>query len=362
VPPRGPPAPGGTARPAPPRDPPQPPPVQQPQRLVPRRPRQVPPCGRSRPARQHDPHGLGPVPKPLTSSRGSSARAVPPPTSTASCAPLSRWTSLRAAGPVIQRLSPDPWRCARRATRRASASPTAALRRRAAGSPGGPPAPPPAHADRDLDARRPQPRDPCAVVRGSGSPTPRRPARPRPPRARRRTDRRARDARRAPASRRPWPPRVRLRERHGSAWGRPPSRRPARPTTRPSRTITQPTAGRPRPPRPRRPSASASVHSTARAHAPLSPAMKRSKSAGPGSSCKRLRSARRPPGRSPERLHHHLADAPRGHVPLAPVSSLRTISDTVRSIRSGSRAASGARCARSARASPGRTPPVARTP
>ena len=41
------------------------------------------------------------------SSSGSSARAVPAPTITASCAARSLCTSARAASPVIQRLSPD---------------------------------------------------------------------------------------------------------------------------------------------------------------------------------------------------------------------------------------------------------------
>ena len=46
------------------------------------------------------------MPSSRTVSDGSSARAVPPPTRTASWLARSAWTWRRAIGPVIQRLSP----------------------------------------------------------------------------------------------------------------------------------------------------------------------------------------------------------------------------------------------------------------
>ncbi len=55
--------------------------------------------------------GCGPAawaaPMPRTVRRGSSARAVPAPTITASWRARSAWTCARASGPVIQRLSPE---------------------------------------------------------------------------------------------------------------------------------------------------------------------------------------------------------------------------------------------------------------
>jgi capsular polysaccharide export protein len=198
--------------------------MQEPERRFRDRPDQRAVPRQVEPARGDEAERLADAPISRTVSAGSSARAVPPPTSTASCARRIAWTRRRASGPVIQRLSPVAV-AMRPSSVRASFSVSQGRPRSMRDRK-------PALAARASAARTPvvttipwfsRSCDPLRT-RADRGPGERSRHAPRPPRpAPRRRAASGRDARRVPARHRPWrpapprPPARAPRSRHGAS-------------------------------------------------------------------------------------------------------------------------------------------------